>query len=204
MTVATEAKPSIDIEVFEDLWRKFELRLSNYANRKTNRYQTTAEDLKDLIQQTRIKAFGAFDQFDRTRSFEAWVTRIFQNLFLDHLRRQKSRPASISLGQNFLTETGQAGWEFPREIADSGSDPERLLLDGCLSEELSNAFGRLSPEHRLTLMLMSDGLSYEEIGREMRVELGTVRSRIHRARKLMQQFLKGRSDRRHFPNPRTR
>jgi len=135
---------------------------------------------EDLIQDTFIRAFRAFDRFKPGTDCRSWLFRICKNRFYDHCRRRLRRPMheDVELAQPVAQ---QRSWELQKEQErlESGASP-RLDLVG---DQVRNAIRQLPREFREPLLMCDlDGLSYEEISRELSVPLGTVRSRISRAR----------------------
>jgi RNA polymerase sigma-70 factor (ECF subfamily) len=110
------------------------------------------------------------DSYRPEGSFEGWLHRITTNLFLDAKRRE-TRMRFEALGED-------AG-----DVVDSGSTPERVVESMTLDERLDDALSQLSPELRRALVMCDvEGKSYQEIADALGVRLGTVRSRLHRAR----------------------
>jgi RNA polymerase sigma-70 factor (ECF subfamily) len=145
-----------------------------------------AEDAKELAQQTWVKAWSGLASFKGRAAFFTWVYRIASFVSLDHLRKLKRRKESEWLD----------GVELPREpgagLPESANPrPDRSLLRREVREQFEKALAKLSPEHRAALVLREvEGLSYLEIAEAMNCRKGTVMSRIHYARKRIQQEMK--------------
>jgi RNA polymerase sigma-70 factor (ECF subfamily) len=145
-------------------------------------------DAEDLVQEAAFLAYRAFDSFQTGSNFRAWFLKILTNCYFSKRRREKSRPVTSDLDDTpdlyIYARAGQAG--FPTQ----GSDPAAQLLDALGTERITAAIGRLPEDYRVvsTLYFMED-LSYEEIARILECPVGTVRSRLHRGRKMLQKAL---------------
>ncbi len=142
------------------------------------------EDALDCAQETMLRAFRAFDSFRRDASFSTWITRIAMNVCTDALRRR--RPAA-SLDQ--LRE--EQGLDVPDETPTAYArleEKERLRL-------LREALSRL-PEDARQMITLRDlrGMSYDEIAEILDIPLGTVKSRVSRAREKLSALLKQSSE----------
>lgn len=145
-------------------------------------------DAEDLTQETFLRAYRFFDRYNREMPFENWLYRIMSRVFVDELRK-KPKFKTHSLDQPLQTGDGADG-EVMIEIPDPDADPERLLLFDTLDETLQTALNALPQEFRIAVVLADiEGLSYEEIADTMGCSLGTVRSRLHRGRKLLRSKL---------------
>lgn len=163
---------------FEDLVGKHFRRFYNFAYRLTG----NREDAEDVLQEALLRAYRAFASYDRQKPFESWVFQILTNLAIDLLRRRRKRKV-VSLNRPpTLEEDGMEGWEIPSE--DPG--PDELVERKILSREMELAL-RALPEGYRTVLLLCDveEYSYQEIAEITCVSIGTVRSRIHRARSML-------------------
>jgi RNA polymerase sigma-70 factor (ECF subfamily) len=145
-------------------------------------------DAEDLVQDAALLAHRAFASFTPGTNFRAWFLKILTNCFFSKRRQEKSRPVTSDLDDTpdlYLdARSGQAG--FPVQ----GPDPAAQLLEALGTERIVQAINRLPDEYRVvsTLFFMED-LSYEEIARVLECPVGTVRSRLHRGRKMLQKAL---------------
>jgi RNA polymerase sigma-70 factor (ECF subfamily) len=145
-------------------------------------------DAEDLVQEAAFLAYRGFDSFVSGSNFRAWFLKILTNCYFSKRRREKSRPVTSDLDDTpdlyLYARSGQAG--FPTQ----GSDPASELLESLGTERIVAAIGRLPEDYRVvsTLYFMED-LSYEEIARILECPVGTVRSRLHRGRKMLQKAL---------------
>jgi len=165
-------------EAFETLIRRHYQAVLN----ATWRYTRNREDALDVAQEAFVTAHRAIGQFrdsGYSQGFRAWLLRIAANKALDLLRRKKRR-AEVSLEDNHNVD-----------VPPVGEHPERRATLNELNATIRKCMERLSPEHRLTLMLREiDGLSYAEIAEATGVPVGTVMSRLFKARQLMRQWLR--------------
>ncbi|MEN6304904.1 MAG: sigma-70 family RNA polymerase sigma factor [Armatimonadia bacterium] len=130
----------------------------------------------DATQMSFVRAFRSLRTFRRSSSFTTWLYRIVSNVCLDMVRREKRHAQSLTLDspEEPLAE---------REIPDTRALPERTAMDSELQQTVHKALGRLRMEYR-TVLIMYDlaGFSYEEIAEMLKLPLGTVKSRLNRAR----------------------
>jgi RNA polymerase sigma-70 factor (ECF subfamily) len=139
----------------------------------------------DVTQDAFFSAFRAIGSFKGT-SFKAWLYRIVSNGCFDYFRTQARRPATSLeevLEGEPNSESGAAGARLPQSLIDASWDPERAALRAEMIERIEAALLRLVPEQRLAVILSDlQGMSYDEIAAVMGTSLGTVKSRIARAR----------------------
>jgi RNA polymerase sigma-70 factor, ECF subfamily len=139
------------------------------------------QDAEDLTQETFIRVFRSVQNY-QPGTFEGWLHRITTNLFLDMVRR-RSRIRMEALPE-----------DYDRVPADE-PNPEQIYHDSRLGPDLQAALDSLPPEFRAAVVLCDiEGLSYEEIGATLGVKLGTVRSRIHRGRQALRDYLAARPE----------
>jgi RNA polymerase sigma-70 factor (ECF subfamily) len=145
-------------------------------------------DAEDLVQEAALLAFRAFASFEPGTNFRAWFFKILTNCYFSKRRREKSRPVTSDLDDTpdlyLYARSAEAG--FPTQ----GPDPAGQLLEKLGTERVVAAIDRLPEEYRVvsTLYFMED-LSYEEIAQVLGCPIGTVRSRLHRGRKMLQKAL---------------
>lgn len=171
---------------FDSLVRRYHKQAYNIAYRLTGNHA----DAEDLTQEAFVRAFRFFGNYRRDLPFENWLYRIISNLFVDDLRRKpKARIHSLDAPvSSDATSESNAFFEIP----DSRENPERVVLHEELDEQIQKALAQLPPDFRMTVILADiEGMSYEEISETMRCSLGTVRSRLHRGRKLLRTKLAG-------------
>lgn len=163
---------------FDRLVERYHKQAYSIAYRMTGNHA----DAEDLTQEAFVRAFRFFGNYRRDWPFDNWLYKIMSNLFVDDLRR-RPKAHMQSLDQP-LDLSG--GGEVYLEIPDAASNPERLVMTHELDEHIQRALNALPPDFRMTVILADiQGLSYEEISTAMKCSLGTVRSRLHRGRKLL-------------------
>ena len=169
--------------------RKFEeqmLPLLDVMYRVALRFTRQHEDAQDLVQETMLKAFRAYDRFEEGTSLRAWMLRILTNSYYNryrrrlHERRAAELPADDPYHDGLISDASMSGLR----------DPEAAMLRPLLSQEIGRAIDRLPEAFRVVFVLAEvEGLAYREIADAMDTPIGTVMSRLHRARKLLQHDL---------------
>jgi len=143
-------------------------------------------DAEDLVQDTLIKAMRARDQFQPGTNLKAWLFKILTNTFINRYRRG-GLERSVLDGPD--TEPLADGWMSTASM-NAMRDPETLALRPLLEAEIDRALSKIPEEFRLAVVLSDvEELSYKEIAEVMGCPIGTVMSRLHRGRKLMQKAL---------------
>lgn len=140
-------------------------------------------DAQDLAQEAFIRVFRALRSIDPAAHLDSWLHRIVTNLFIDLLRRRpKARLESLDEPLESLR-----GGEMVREVADERAHPEADVVDRQMDEEVQAALMALHPELRAVVVFCDiEGYAYEEIAGMLRIPVGTVKSRLHRARRMLQ------------------
>ena len=148
----------------------------NFALRMTG----DEDDADDLVQETYMKAFRFFDKFESGTNCKAWLFRILKNSFINDYRKQTKEPNKVDYEdvQNFYENIKSDEVESRHYELDAFSN----LLD----DDVSKAIAEL-PEDFRTVIILNDieGFTYEEIADFVDIPVGTVRSRLHRARKML-------------------
>lgn len=141
------------------------------------------EDAEDLVQETYLKAFRFFDTFSPGSNFRAWVMTILKNNFVNRYRQAKR--------QKEVSEEDMDEFYLYQAVKESeGASPEAELLQKFENAEIQNAISGLPLDYREAILLCDvQELSYEEISRILNCPVGTVRSRIHRGRQILQKKL---------------
>ena len=164
-------------------WDELVRQHADRVYRLAYRLSGNQHDAEDLTQETFIRVFRSVQNY-QPGTFEGWLHRITTNLFLDMVRRRGR------IRMEALPE------DYDRVPADE-PNPEQIYHDSRLGPDLQAALDSLPPEFRAAVVLCDiEGLSYEEIGATLGVKLGTVRSRIHRGRQALRDYL-ARHSRRH-------
>ena len=154
--------------------------LQNYAYRMCgNRL-----DADDLVQETYLRAFRFFNKFEKGTNCKAWLFRIMKNLFINNYRKSQKQPGQVDYSEieNFFDN-------IKSKKIDS-NDLQEKIFSHLLDDDLTNALNSLQDDFKTVVILCDlEGLSYEEIAEFVQCPIGTVRSRLHRGRKLLQQKL---------------
>ena len=143
-------------------------------------------DARDLSQEAFLRVYRALRRVEPGAPLESWLYRIVSNLYIDLLRK-RPRVRLESLDVPMETPRGAVLREFP----DIASSPETIVEREHLDGAIQRALGTLTEELRLVVVLSDiEGFAYEEIATILHVPLGTVKSRLHRARQILQQRLR--------------
>ena len=169
-----------DANAFETLVLEYEKNVYNIALRMTG----NNEDAADMTQEAFIKAYNSLQSFRGDSKFSVWLYRIVSNVCLDFLRSKNRRP-TVS-----LSVEDDDGEDAQLDVADESQSPELLLDRKLTRDSVRRGLDSLPPDYRQILLLREiQGLSYDEIAQALSLEVGTVKSRIFRARKRLCTFL---------------
>lgn len=170
-----------DGPAYDELIRRYQERIYATVYHMTSNH----EDANDLTQDTFIKAYRALKSFKGESSFYTWVYRIAVNKTINFLKQRKNR---VQMSLNDLDWNAEHDPDLVALISDR--TPRRDLNLAELQEKLNAAMQKLSETHRLVVTLHDvQGLPHEEIGRIMKSNVGTVRSRLFYARQQLQAYL---------------
>lgn len=169
-----------DTAAFEELVRMHQNQVYTMALRFTG----SKEDALDISQEAFLRVWRALPNYKADSKFSTWLYRIVSNICTDH-HRKNSRIQSIS-----LTQGDEADDETQTELPDETQSPERSFELSELSDALKGAIESLKPELREVFVMREIGdMSYSEISEALSLEEGTVKSRLFRARKYLQEIL---------------
>jgi RNA polymerase sigma-70 factor, ECF subfamily len=144
-------------------------------------------DAEDLVQDTYVKAWKGFDSYIPGRPFLNWLLRIMQRAYLDSRRRDNPIRKAESLHSMISPSDGEVQ-ELP--IADTGPGPDEEMLHQEFRAELYDALAQLPEVYRTAIVMCDlDEMSYSEIADLQKTTIGTVRSRIHRGRRLLREII---------------
>ena len=167
-----------DTAAFGELVRRYQDRLYNTVYRLLD----NAEDAQDVVQDVFLSAYQSLHGFKGDSQLFTWLYRIAVNTAISH-KRKRRQGLSLDVGRN-----GAGGVE-PPDTSDA-SRPGHALEQQEEERRVQNALNRLSPEHRAVLVLKEiEGQKYEVIAEVLGVPIGTVRSRLHRARGELRELL---------------
>lgn len=170
---------------FEELALPYLDNLYNAALRMTK----NERDAEDLVQDTYMKAYRFFDSFEEGTNFKAWIYKILTNSYINRYKKKQREPQSISIEDtpDFYL------YDKLLDLGETGADPEnpeKGMIQKMVSNDIVKAVDALPADFRTAFVLSDiEGFSYEEIAKMMNTSLGTVKSRLFRARKILQKNL---------------
>lgn len=171
-----------DTAAFEELVKRYQ----SYVERLLYHLASDWSDRADLTQEVWIRVYRNMHKLQDAGRFKGWLGRITTNLFYDELRKRKRYQTPLSLDAPRLMDDGELDWEVP---CDAPSPVDSLMTQEFYTQ-LEQAIADLPEAFRTTIVLREiQGLSYEEIAELTHVSLGTVKSRIARARHRLQKDL---------------
>jgi len=142
------------------------------------RLTANPSDADDLVQETMLKAFRAWDQYEKGTNAKGWLITILRHAFINEYRRRTRHPENVDL------DTIEPFAVFG-EIQDD--DPQGAFFDKIVDDEVLKAIDQLPETFRETLVLSDvEGMSYQEIAKILEIPVGTVKSRLFRARQALQ------------------
>lgn len=170
-----------DRGALDSLIRKHERRAYQYAFRLTS----NAEEAGDVVADAFVRVYSALQNFKGQSAFTTWLYRILTNCYLDLRKKEKSRQTA-SLDTTLVTAEG----EVERQIEDDGLTPHELFERGERERAVQDAVAEL-PEYQRAMIVMyhAESMSYEEIAEALDLPIGTVKSRLNRARLSLRQLL---------------
>jgi RNA polymerase sigma-70 factor, ECF subfamily len=154
--------------------------LFNFALRTTG----NADDAKDLLQETFMKAFRFWDKYEKGTNIRAWLFRIMKNSYINRYRKETREPGMVDYDdvENF--------YDSIRDDSTDSNDLQKHMYSNMLSDEVTGALQALPEDFRTVVILCDiEQLTYEEISDFLNCPIGTVRSRLHRGRKMLEDKL---------------
>ena len=150
--------------------------LYNYALRMTG----NKEDASDLLQETFLKAYRFWNKFEQGTNLRAWLFRIMKNTYINVYRKEVKEPDKVDY------EEIEGFYNLVRDRNSDDNDLQKKMFGQLLDDDVSAALESLPEEFRTVVILCDiEGLAYEEIAEFLQIPVGTVRSRLHRGRKLL-------------------
>ncbi|MCE2935595.1 MAG: sigma-70 family RNA polymerase sigma factor [Cyclobacteriaceae bacterium] len=148
------------------------------------RLTLNSDDAQDLVQDTYLKAYRFIDSFQKGTNAKAWLFRIMKNSFINDYRKKRKEPNKVDYQE---VEAYYNSEDVDRQIT---PDLRVDVLQGMLGDEISNALNALDVDFRTVIILCDlEGFKYEEMAKILDIPIGTVRSRLHRARNLLKEKL---------------
>ncbi|MCE7864546.1 MAG: sigma-70 family RNA polymerase sigma factor [Bacteroidetes bacterium CHB5] len=142
------------------------------------------DDAKDLVQDTYLKAYRFIESFQKGTNAKAWLFRILKNSFINDYRKKTKEPSKVDYQE---VETYYNSEDVNRQIT---PDLRVESLKDMIGDEISNALNSLDVDFRTVIILCDlEGFKYEEMAKILDIPIGTVRSRLHRARNLLKEKL---------------
>ncbi|MCS7174028.1 MAG: sigma-70 family RNA polymerase sigma factor [Armatimonadetes bacterium] len=171
-----------EVAHFEAIVHRYGRHVYNIAYRLSG----NEADAKDLTQEAFLRVYRALSRVEPGVPLDAWLYRIVLNLFIDQLRK-RGRVRVESLDVPVVTPRGD---EAERTVPDESSSPEEQVVNPVMDAEIQNALAALTPDLRMVVVLVDiQGFSYEEVAQILRIPIGTVKSRLHRARRFLRDRL---------------
>ncbi len=164
--------------------------LYNYALRMTY----NAADAEDLVQETFMKAFRFWDSYEKGTNIRAWLFRIMKNAYINRYRKEKKEPETVEYDdvQNYYNNI--------RDSTVESGNIQETLFGNLLDDQVAKAIAELPDDFRTIVILCDiEELTYEEVAEFVDCPIGTVRSRLHRGRKLLRTKLVEYARKRGYP-----
>jgi RNA polymerase sigma-70 factor (ECF subfamily) len=168
--------------------KRFERDALQYMNQlyaAAMRYTKNPEDAQDLVQDTYIKAYNSFHQFEPGTNLKAWLYRVLTTTFINNYRKDQRRPQT--------SDSELEDWQIAEassHTSDQGKSTEDVVLENLPDSDIKNALAEIPEEFRMAVYLADvEGFSYKEIAEIVGVPAGTVMSRLHRGRKQLREKL---------------
>lgn len=168
------------VRVFESEFMPHIDSMYNFAYRLT----FDEDEAKDLVQDTYLKAYRFISSFQEGTNAKAWLYRILKNSFINDYRKKSKQPAKVD-------------YQEVEQFYNSEDTPANATVDlrmeatkDMIGDEISNALNSLAIDFRTVIILCDlEGFTYEEMAKILDIPIGTVRSRLHRARNLLREKL---------------
>ncbi|RYD82326.1 MAG: sigma-70 family RNA polymerase sigma factor [Sphingobacteriales bacterium] len=155
--------------------------------------QNDDEVAKDLLQETYMRAYRFINYYEKGTNAKAWLIRILKNTFINEYRKKSKAPIKVELEETY------------QQVDDSSDDEvqnvdlREEVYNNLVGDEITSAVNALPVDYRLIILLCDvEGFKYDEIAKIIDVPIGTVRSRLHRARNMLKDKLKDYAEKRGY------
>ena len=143
-------------------------------------------DANDLVQEAYMKAFRFIDKYLEGTNAKAWLFKILKNAFINHYRKASKRPTKVDF-EEIVSYQNEEDTNYSGYI-----DLRQEIYQTMMGDEVTNAVNELPVDFRTVILLCDiEGFTYEEIAKIIDIPIGTVRSRLHRARNMLKETLRG-------------
>jgi len=163
-----------------------ELPYYNQLYKTALRMTRSVADTEDLIQETYLKAYRYYEGFEEGTNLKAWLFRIMKNNFINRYRKRKAKPQQVELDE--LRDSGDELSAAELRLGDAG--PEAMVVAGEMDSDVARAINALPHDYKMALLLVDiQGHTYQEVADTLAVPVGTVMSRLYRARTKVEKAL---------------
>ena len=143
------------------------------------------DDANDLVQETYLKAYRFIDRYIEGTNAKAWLFKILKNAFINQYRKQSKQPTKVDF-EEIVSFHDEENTTFSGYL-----DLREEMFEHMIGDEVTNAINALPVDFRVVILLCDiEGFTYEEISKIVNIPIGTVRSRLHRARNMLKERLK--------------
>lgn len=144
------------------------------------------EDANDLVQETYLKAYRFIDKYDEGTNAKAWLFKIMKNAFINQYRKKSKRPTQVDYEEVVGYHEEEEDTSFSSYL-----DLRQEIYQDMMGDEITTAINALPVDFRTVILLCDiEGFKYEEIAKIVDIPIGTVRSRLHRARQMLKEKLR--------------
>lgn len=144
------------------------------------------DDANDLVQEAYMKAYRFISKYKEGTNAKAWLFKILKNAFINQYRRKSKQPTKVDFEDVSSYKDGEDDTNFA-----GYADLREEMFQGMMGDEITNAINALQVDFRVVILLCDiEGFTYEEISKILDIPIGTVRSRLHRARNMLKDKLR--------------
>lgn len=144
------------------------------------------DDANDLVQEAYLKAYRFIHRYEPGTNAKAWLYRILKNAFINQYRKKSRQPNQVDLEDYITYHDSEEGSAFT-----GYSDLRQDMFDAMMGDEVTMAINKLPSDFKIVILLCDiEGFTYEEISKIVDIPIGTVRSRLHRARNMLKEQLR--------------